>query len=130
MFRILFLLFIVVPIVELYILIQVGKVIGGWQTILLVLLTSGLGAYLAKTQGRTVWRRLQTELSLGRPPGDALLDGVCVLLGGLLLLTPGFATDVLGLILLLPPTRVPIKRIAKRWIAKRLSRGTWIVYRR
>ncbi|GAX89475.1 FxsA family protein [Effusibacillus lacus] len=130
MFRILLLLFILVPIIEIYLLIQVGEVIGGWQTVLLVLLTGLLGAYLAKTQGRAVWYRLQSELSMGRPPGDALLDGVCVLAGGVLLLTPGFATDILGLVLLLPPTREPIKRVLRRWLEKQLSKGTWITFRR
>ncbi|MFC4767780.1 FxsA family protein [Effusibacillus consociatus] len=130
MFRILLLLFIIVPTIEIYFLVQIGKVIGGWQTVFLVLLTSGLGAYLAKSQGRATWSRLQKELSMGRPPGNTLLDGVCVLIGGVLLLTPGFFTDILGLILLLPPTREPVKRILRRWLEKQLSKGTWITFRR
>lgn len=130
MFQIFLLLFIVVPTVEIYILIQAGKVIGGWQTVFLVLLTGVVGAYLSKSQGRTVWRRLQTELSMGRPPGDALLDGVCVLIGGILLMTPGFVTDAFGLILLLPPAREPVKRLMRRWIEKRLAKGVRIIWRK
>lgn len=130
MFRILLLLFIIVPTIEIYVLIQVGKVIGGWQTVFLILLTGFLGAYLAKTQGRTVWMKLQTELEMGRPPGNAILDGICVLIGGILLLTPGFVSDILGLVLLLPPTRAPIKRLLRRWIEERLAKGTWITFRR
>jgi UPF0716 protein FxsA len=130
LFRLLLLLFIVVPIVEIYVLIQVGKVIGGWTTILLILLTSALGAYLAKTQGRITWQRMQMELSMGRPPGDSLLDGISVLIGGMLLLTPGFVTDAMGLLLLLPITREPIKRVLRRWLERQLQKGNWIYYRK
>lgn len=130
LFRVLLLLFIVVPTIEIYVLIQVGKVIGGWTTIFFILLTSALGAYLAKTQGRITWQRLQTELSMGRPPGDSLLDGISVLIGGVLLMTPGFVTDVLGLVLLLPLTREPIKRFMRKWMEKQLKKGNWIYYRR
>lgn len=130
MFRFLLFLFIVVPIVEIYILIQVGQVIGGWTTVLLILLTSAVGAYLAKTQGRITWQRMQMELSNGRPPGDSLLDGISVLIGGILLLTPGFVTDAMGLVLLLPITREPIKRVMRRWLEQQLRKGNWIYYRK
>lgn len=130
MFRILLLLFIVVPTIEIYVLIQVGKVIGGWTTVFLILMISLIGAYLAKSQGRSVWRQLQMELSMGRPPGDSLLDGICVLAGGILLMTPGFVTDIMGLILLLPATRKPIKRVLKKWMEKKLTKGSWTFYRR
>jgi UPF0716 protein FxsA len=130
LFRILLLLFIVVPTIEIFVLIQVGKVIGGWQTVFLILLTGVLGAYLAKKQGQAAWFRLQTELAMGRPPGNTILDGICILIGGILLLTPGFVTDVFGLVFLLPPTREPLKIIIKKWIEKQMTKGTWISFRR
>ncbi|WP_019121946.1 FxsA family protein [Brevibacillus massiliensis] len=116
MFRILIVLFIFVPIIELWGLIAVGKVIGGWQTVGLAILISIFGAWLAKQQGLQVLRLVQLQLSRGQMPTDALLDGLLVLFGGLLLLVPGFFTDLLGLLLLIPYTRMFVHFFLKKWI--------------
>src|SRR3954470_24934293 len=104
------LLFVVVPIVELYVLIQVGQVIGVWWTLALLIVDSILGSLLMRAQGRTAWQRFQLALAEGRPPAREVLDGALVIFGGAFLLTPGFVTDVFGLVLLLPPTRALVRR--------------------
>src|SRR4051794_15101600 len=110
MFPLLILLFIVVPIVELYVIIQVGHAIGIWWTLLLLLVDSVLGSVLMRSQGRTAWRRFQAALAEGRAPAREVLDGVLVIFGGAFLLTPGFVTDVIGFFLLVPPTRAVVRR--------------------
>ena len=107
---VLVLLFIVVPILELYVLIQIGSAIGILPTIALLILDSVLGAALMRSQGRAVWMRFNRTLAEGRVPGREVVDGVLVIFGGALLLTPGFLTDILGLILLLPPTRALVRK--------------------
>lgn len=104
-------LLIVVPVAELYVLIQVGQEIGVLPTIALLLLASVLGAMLMRSQGRAAWMRLHRALAEGRVPGREVLDGALVILGGALLLTPGFLSDALGLVLLLPPTRAVVRRV-------------------
>jgi len=111
-------LFIVVPLLELYVIIQVGGAIGVLPTIALLFLDSVLGAMLLRSQGRAVWRRFNNALAENRVPAREVFDGAMVIVGGTLLLTPGFITDVVGLLLLLPPTRDVVRRIASA-IAKR-----------
>lgn len=113
------LLFIVVPIVELYVILQVGDAIGAVPTILLLAADSAVGAILLRSQGRSVWRQFNTVMRSGRVPHRELLDGVAVIFGGALLLTPGFITDVVGLLLLLPPSRALVRRTALRRIGRR-----------
>jgi UPF0716 protein FxsA len=110
----LILLFIVVPIVELYVIIQVGAAIGVLPTIALLVADSILGSMLLRSQGRAVWRRFSDALAEHRAPTREVLDGVLVIFGGAFLLTPGFVTDVFGLVLLLPPTRAIIRRVLVR----------------
>lgn len=110
----LFLLFALVPLVELALLIHVGSYLGTAPTIALVLTTGAAGALLARNQGVQAWQRLQRELSAGRFPGEEIFDGVLVLGGGLLLLTPGLITDVIGFATLIPGTRAWIKSQLKR----------------
>ena len=107
----LFFLFIVVPIAELYVLLQIGQQIGALATITLLILASVLGASLMRAQGRATWLRFSTALAEGRMPGREAVDGALVLFGGALLLTPGFLTDILGLILLVPPTRALVRTL-------------------
>ena len=114
------LIFIVVPIAELALLIQVGQTIGVWWTIALLIADSILGSLLMRSQGRAVWRRFNVTLQAGRPPAREVLDGVLVIFGGALLLTPGFISDFLGLLLLLPPTRAVVRRILVRRFADRM----------
>jgi UPF0716 protein FxsA len=116
----LILLFIVVPIAELAILIQVGQAIGVWWTIALLVADAILGSLLARSQGRATWRRFNLAIQSGRPPAREVLDGVLVISGGALLLTPGFISDILGLFLLLPPTRAVVRAILVRRFASRM----------
>jgi len=108
------LLFLVVPIVELYVIIQVGQEIGALNTIGLLLVISVLGAWLAKREGTGVWRRLNQQVSTGKVPGAELIDAFLILLAGALLLTPGFVSDVLAIFLLIPPTRALVRRVLRR----------------
>jgi UPF0716 protein FxsA len=113
------LLFIVVPIAEIYVIIQVGQAIGALWTILLLIADSIVGARLLSWQGRAAWRAFQAAIAEGRIPHREIMDGVMVVVGGTLLLTPGFITDVVGLLLLLPPTRAVIRRAVVRSISRR-----------
>jgi UPF0716 protein FxsA len=117
---VLVLLFIVVPIVELYVIIQVGEAIGVGWTIVLLLADSILGSMLMRSQGRAAWRRFQTALAEGRTPAREVVDGVLVIFGGAFLLTPGFVTDGVGLLLLLPPTRALVRRGLVRRLVPRM----------
>src|ERR687888_942710 len=105
------LLFIAVPLVEIYVIIQVGQAIGALWTIALLVADSILGTMLMRAQGRAAWRRFNEAMTAGRVPAREVLDGVLVIFGGALLLTPGFLTVVLGLILLIPPTRALVRRL-------------------
>jgi UPF0716 protein FxsA len=113
----LFLLFIVLPLVELALLLKLAEFTSPEFTFAVVLVTGGVGIFLARTQGLRVWWRIQEEMSAGRLPKEALLDGVLILVAGAVLLTPGVLTDALGLSLLFPPTR----RIYRRWLIRRFQ---------
>jgi len=102
-------LFVAVPILEIYLIIQVGQAIGVLPTIALLIADSILGTMLMRSQGRLAWRRFQAAIAEGRPPAREVVDGALVILGGALLLAPGFATDILGVLLLLPPTRAIVR---------------------
>ena len=107
-------LFIVVPIAELYVIIQVGEAIGALPTLILLLADALLGSWLLKHQGRGAWRRFNEALAAYRFPGREVVDGALIIVGGTLLLTPGFITDVFGAVLLIPPTRAIVRRLLKR----------------
>ena len=112
------LLFTIVPLVELFILIKIGGHIGGFNTILLVIMTAVLGAWLARLQGLRTLQQIQLSLSQGQIPAEELIDGVLILAGGILLLTPGVLTDLFALVLLFPYTRTHFKR----WLRRRFDR--------
>jgi UPF0716 protein FxsA len=116
----LLLAFVVVPIVEIYVLIQVGQVIGAGWTIVLLILDSALGSWLIKREGGRAFRALRTALESGRMPGDELTDGALILVGGTLMLSPGFVLDVLGLLLVLPFTRPLFRRALAGVVTRRL----------
>lgn len=119
----LLLLFIVVPLIELVFLIQVGRWVGIWPTVGLVFLTGFVGAALARAEGlRTLWA-FRRDLGEGRLPGRPLLDGLAILVGGALLLTPGFLTDIVGFALLAPPTRSLLQRWVRRRLQAMIDRG-------
>jgi UPF0716 protein FxsA len=120
MLPLLVVLFITVPILELFVILQIAGVIGGWWTLLVLIADSVLGSVLMRSQGRAAWRRFNEALQAGRPPAREVLDGVLIIFGGALLLTPGFVTDVAGLTFLLPPTRAVLRRLLVRRFAGRM----------
>jgi UPF0716 protein FxsA len=117
-------LFIVVPFAELYVILQVvGPAIGPVWTILLLAADSVLGALLLRSQGRAVWGRFNETLAAGRMPHREVIDGVLVIFGGALLITPGFLTDIVGLALLVPPSRALVRRVVVRRLGNRVVVG-------
>src|SRR3954447_17986213 len=114
----LFLLFICVPILEIWVIIQVGEAIGALPTIALLIVDSLVGAALMRSQGRIVWRRFNEALAAGRVPAREVFDGALVVFGGALQLAPGFVTDVFGLILVVPPTRAVVRRLIVRRVTR------------
>src|SRR3954447_953921 len=120
MLPLLLLLFIVVPIVELFVILQVGQAIGVLPTVALLIADSVIGSVLMRSQGRAAWRRFNAALAEGRIPHREVLDGALVIFGGALLLTPGFVSDIFGILLLLPPTRALVRAVVARRILPRL----------
>jgi UPF0716 protein FxsA len=120
------LIFIVVPLAELYVIILVGQAIGLIPTLVLLLLDALLGAMLLRHQGRAAWIQFNRALAENRLPHKEVYDGILVILGGALLLTPGFITDIFGLILLLPPTRAIVRGITSRIVRRRVAMGATI----
>jgi UPF0716 protein FxsA len=116
-------LFIALPLVELYVILKVGDAIGAVWTILLLAADSVLGSLLLRTQGRSVWRRFNDALAEGKMPHREVMDGVLVIFGGAFLITPGFVTDFVGLLLLLPPTRAVIRANVVRRLGRRVAVG-------
>ncbi len=116
-------LFIVVPLAELAVIIEVGQAIGLLPTVAILLADSILGGLLMRSQGRAAWRRFNEAMRAGRVPHREALDGALVIFGGALLLTPGFLTDVVGLLLLLPPTRAVARRVVGRLVVQRAFVG-------
>jgi UPF0716 protein FxsA len=114
-------LLIVVPIAELYVIIQVGELIGVLPTLILLLADAVGGSLLLKHQGRGAWRRFNEALAARRFPGKEVVDGVLIVIGGTLLLTPGFITDVFGIFFLLPPTRALTRRLLRRFAVGRFT---------
>lgn len=112
-------LFIVVPIVELYVIVQIGQAIGLVPTLLLLLADAVLGSLLLRQQGRGAWRRFNAALQERRFPGREVADGLMIAVGGTLLLTPGFITDIVGLALLLPPSRAFVRRLMRAYVGRR-----------
>ena len=120
-FAALALLFLVVPFVELFVLIQVGQAIGALPTIGLLVVVSVLGAYLVKREGLGVARRAQEQIHRGQVPGTELVDGVLILFAGALMLTPGFFTDVFGIALMIPAVRAAIRAVASKQLSRRAA---------
>ena len=118
-------LFLVVPLVELYLIIQVGQVLGALNTIALLVIIGAIGGWLMKREGLGVLRRIQAQVHRGQVPGRELVDAFLILFGGALMLTPGFLTDVLGFGLLVPPVRAVVRRsLARQLQVRALGGGT------
>lgn len=121
----LLLLFIIVPVVELYVLIEIGRKIGTWSTIGIIILTGILGAYLVKSQGFLILRKIQNDLNEAILPGDSLIQGVIILAGGILLITPGFITDIIGFVFLIPVGREVVKKYLLKWLKGKIKEGNF-----
>jgi len=119
MVGVLVVLFLLVPLAELYVIIQVGQAVGALPTIGLLIVVSAVGAWLVKREGMSVWRRFQRQVGGGAVPGQEIADGVMILFAGALLMSPGFLTDLLGIALLLPPVRAVVRASLMRRAAQR-----------
>ena len=115
----LFVLFVAMPILEIFVILQVGEAIGVLPTVALLIADSLIGAFLMRSQGRLVWRRFTAALEAGRPPAREVLEGALVIVGGALGLAPGFVTDAFGLFLIAPPTRAVVRRALVRRLTRR-----------
>jgi len=124
----LFLLFTVVPLVELYLLIAIGRMLGPVATIGLVLLTGALGAWFARLEGARVIRRWQEAMARQQLPKDGVIDGLLIFIGGLMLITPGILTDIAGLSMVMPPTRRFIGGFVRAWFERQIAMGRVQVY--
>lgn len=124
MFYRLLLLFTIVPFVELIVLIEVGKRIGTLATIAIIILTGILGASLARMQGFLILNRIREELNMGKMPTDSLIDGLLILIGAIVLLTPGFITDIIGFSLLIPFTREALREPLRQYFQNKISNST------
>jgi UPF0716 protein FxsA len=120
---------IIVPALEIGILILAGQTIGVFPTVLMIIATGVAGAYLAKKQGLETIRKAREDMQYAQFPGDVIIDGLCILVGGVLLLTPGFITDATGFLLLLPPTRKLFKPFIYKLFKKWFNNGNLIIYR-
>ena len=125
MFLKLFSVFLIIPFIEIYLLIKIGGMIGALNTVLIILITASLGAYLAKSQGFRVLREIQEATNRGYMPGNELLHGFFVLIGSFALLTPGFLSDIIGFSMMIPQIREIYVGIAKGIIRKKMERGQW-----
>ncbi len=130
MFIKLLIFFIFVPLMEIYILIEAGRIVGLVPTLFLIITTGAAGAWLAQSQGVEILKRIQEETSRGQMPATTLIDGALVLVGGLLLLTPGFFTDALGFSFLVPLTRDLWRQGLNAWLQKQLRQGSVTIHRR
>ena len=122
-------MFVFVPVLELFILIHAGQTIGIAPTIGLIILTGIAGAWLARSQGLEILHRIQLELANGQMPSFTLIDGALILVGGVLLLTPGFFTDAMGFSFLVPTTRKIWQTLITAWLEKQVKNGSVTIYR-
>lgn len=121
MFFKLFLIFALIPVIELALLIKIGSFIGALNTIFIVILTALIGAYLVRTEGLGVMYRIQKNMQEGIFPAEELINGAMILTAGAMLLTPGFFTDIIGFLMVFPVSRESIKKIARRYIKKKIN---------
>jgi UPF0716 protein FxsA len=117
----LFTIFIIVPLLEIYVIVQVGQVIGAWWTILLLVADSIFGTWLIRREGGRAWGALREALENARMPAKELADGALILVGGTLMLAPGFVTDIFGILLILPFTRPVFRRVLAAFVARRMT---------
>lgn len=130
MFRILLLLIIIVPALEIAVLLLSGNIIGIWPTIFLIIATGILGAWLAKREGLQAVHLAKLQTEQGQLPNGMLLDGICILIGGIFLLTPGFITDAFGFFLLIPTSRTVAKALLIKLFNQMIKNGQFIIINR
>ncbi len=123
-------LLLLVPVLEIWSIAQMSNWIGGWMTLWLLIAFAVLGIYLIKTNGTRAWKRMQEQVSVGRPPGHTLLNGIFIVIGGVLLIIPGFFSDIIALLFLLPFTRVIFKGVMLLWIERWMRSGKFVMMRR
>ncbi|MFQ6050386.1 MAG: FxsA family protein [Candidatus Hydrothermarchaeota archaeon] len=124
----LILIFVSIPILELFLLIEIGRLIGALNTVAIVVITGIVGAAFAKSQGLEVYEKIKEDLRIGVLPTNQLLDGILILIGGALLITPGLITDTTGFLMILPYTRSWLKEKLKKWLEKKIESGKIYVY--
>ncbi|UHA72434.1 FxsA family protein [Paenibacillus sp. 481] len=124
------LLLLLIPALEIYGFILMSGWVGGWNTFLLILLTGIIGAIVARYEAKQVWGEAQRQMQTGQIPGRAVIDGLCILAGGVLLLTPGFFTDVIGFTLVFPLTRPIYRHYLLKWLEKKMRDGNTVTFRR
>ena len=129
MYKWLLALLLIAPAAELWGILLVGDWLGGWTTFWIIIAIGAAGAYFAMLEGKRVWLEARRQLQMGQPPGRTLLDGICVLAGGLLLLIPGFFSDLIGLALLIPFTRYYFRQFMLKWIEKKMNNGHFTIRR-
>lgn len=120
----LFVVFIVMPIAEIAVILQIGQLIGWGLTVLLLLLSAVAGSWLLRREGRRAWLAFTTAVASGRPPAREVADGTLVVFGGALMIAPGFITDTLGVLCLFPPTRALLRRVLATSVARRMTHAT------
>ena len=129
MFPVFALIFLIIPLIEIYILIQVGQVIGALWTVFFVVATAVLGVHLLKQQGLSTLTRAQNRMQQGEVPANEMLEGIGLLVAGAFLLTPGFFTDALGFSFLVPITREMWRKGLSAWLEKQVRQGSVTIYR-
>lgn len=122
-------IFIVISALEIGVFIMAGKLIGPWWVVVLIIITGILGVAIAKRQGFETWKKAQRSIANGRVPAAEIIDGICIFAGSVMLFAPGFITDIIGLLLIIPPTRYPFKIIIFNLIRRLMNKST-IVFRR
>ncbi|MEN1968243.1 FxsA family protein [Lentibacillus sp. N15] len=127
--RLILLLFLIVPALEIGVFVWAGGIIGPWWVVFIIILTGVLGITIAKNQGMETWRRAQLQMNEGYAPTNEIVDGICIFIGAVLLFTPGFITDTAGFLLVLPWTRIPLRGWVYRLIKNKMGKGT-IIYRK
>lgn len=126
--KLLLLLFILIPAVELSLLILSGEVIGILWTFILIVITGIIGARLAKKEGTAALQRIREDLAMGRIPGQSLLEGLCILIGGIFLITPGFLTDLTGFLLMVPFFRRKGADLLREWVREQVKKGNFVFF--
>lgn len=124
--RWLLLALLIIPALELGVFIWLGGIIGPWWIVVLIILSGILGISFAKNQGIATWKRAQQSMNNGQMPTKQIVDGVCIFVGAILLFAPGFITDIMGLLIIIPWTRQPFKKIIQTWIMWKVSKNTII----